>query len=174
MRIKFISVFALCCAVFLVAAPVYAGNDGHGNKGKSHKSGKSSSSHGKSKNEDHDNHGEHGHEGGGEAGLLGLISSSDRDIIKHYLSDDYNKKCPPGLAKKHNGCTPPGQSKRYSVGGLLSDDIILGDIPGDLMGRLRPAPHGHRYVRVDNDVLLIAEGTKKVIDAITLFSAVGN
>lgn len=38
----------------------------------------------------------------------------------------------------------------------------------------QPVPRGYEYVRVDNDVLLIAEASKKVIDAVTLLSAVGN
>lgn len=36
---------------------------------------------------------------------------------------------------------------------------------------LPPPRHGHYYARVDNDVYLIAEGTKLIIDAFVLFDA---
>ncbi len=28
----------------------------------------------------------------------------------------YDRDCPPGLAKKHNGCMPPGHAKRFNRG----------------------------------------------------------
>ncbi|MBI2234821.1 MAG: RcnB family protein, partial [Micavibrio aeruginosavorus] len=42
----------------------------------------------------------------------------------------------------------------------------------DLLDLLGPPPRGHQYVQVDKDVLLIGEASKKVIDAVTLLSAV--
>ncbi|MFY9287960.1 MAG: RcnB family protein [Alphaproteobacteria bacterium] len=103
------------------------------------------------------------------------IGSTDRKIIRQYIVDDYRSNCPPGLAKKHNGCMPPGQAKkRYHVGHVLPQDVVWEPIPQPLLVKLRPAPVGYRYVRVDTDVLLIAEASHKVIDAITLLSAVGN
>lgn len=38
---------------------------------------------------------------------------------------------------------------------------------------LPPPRRGHFYARVDNDVFLVAEGTKRIIDAFVLFDAVG-
>lgn len=38
---------------------------------------------------------------------------------------------------------------------------------------LPPPPYGHFYARVDRDVFLVAEGTKRIIDAFVLFDAVG-
>ena len=37
----------------------------------------------------------------------------DRDYSQNYR---YNRNCPPGLAKKHNGCMAPGQAKKYARG----------------------------------------------------------
>ena len=75
-------------------------------------------------------------------------------------------KCPPGLAKKANGCLPPGQSKHWSMGQPLPHDLVLYPIPIALQRRLGPPPPGHQFVRVANDILLIAIGTSMVIDAI--------
>ena len=36
---------------------------------------------------------------------------------QNYGYDDHRGNCPPGLAKKHNGCLPPGQyKKRFAQG----------------------------------------------------------
>lgn len=40
-----------------------------------------------------------------------LIGADDREIIRDYLREDSRRFCPPGLAKKHNGCLPPGQPR---------------------------------------------------------------
>ena len=74
--------------------------------------------------------------------------------------------CPPGLAKKHNGCMPPGQAKKWRIGSPLPRDVIYDDLPPRLVVQLGVPPAGHRYVRVAADILLIAIGTGMVIDAI--------
>jgi hypothetical protein len=33
--------------------------------------------------------------------------------------------CPPGLAKKNNGCQPPGQARKWQVGRPLPGDVIF-------------------------------------------------
>ncbi|MBI1216042.1 MAG: hypothetical protein GC185_09525 [Alphaproteobacteria bacterium] len=102
------------------------------------------------------------------------IGTEDRNVIRTYLRDNYRAKCPPGLARKHNGCLPPGIAKKYGIGRPLPEGVEYRELPGDLLRELHHAPHGYRYVRVDKDVLLISEATKKVVDAVTLLSAVGN
>lgn len=103
-----------------------------------------------------------------------VIDNRDRVIIRDYVAQDYRRHCPPGLAKKHNGCMPPGQAKKYRVGYALPPDVVYYPVPRDLLVELQPVPAGYQYVRVDKDVLLISEASHKVIDAITLLSAVGN
>ena len=75
-------------------------------------------------------------------------------------------KCPPGLAKKGNGCMPPGQAKKWAMGRPLPRDVAYHDLPRDLLIRLPAPPVGHRYVQVAGDVLLIAVGSSMVVDAI--------
>lgn len=107
------------------------------------------------------------------------ISYNDRQTIRQYLdsltrqpSAPSAQHCPPGLAKKNNGCLPPGIAKKYALGQPLPPGLAK-PLPDALRGRLsRPRP-GYDYVMVDNDVLLIAEAGKMVIDAVTLLSAVG-
>lgn len=101
------------------------------------------------------------------------IGDDDRLVIQKYLGDDHRRACPPGLAKKHNGCLPPGLAKKYKVGKSLPDDLRWELVSDDLARLLKKPPAGYQYVQVDKDILLIGEATKKVIDAVTLISAVG-
>lgn len=91
-----------------------------------------------------------------------------RVVIRDYHGEDYRRGfCPPGLAKKNNGCMPPGQAKKWHVGRPLARDVIYYDLPPQLVVQIGAPPPGHRYVRVAADILLIAVGTGMVIDAIS-------
>jgi Ni/Co efflux regulator RcnB len=93
------------------------------------------------------------------------------DDTRRILGDYYGQqahagKCPPGLAKKNNGCLPPGQAKKWAKGRPLPADLRYYDLPRDLLMRLPPPPPRHRYVQVAGDVLMIAVGTSMVVDAV--------
>ncbi len=75
-------------------------------------------------------------------------------------------RCPPGLARKHNGCQPPGQARAYALGQPLPPAVIYHDVPASVSVQIGLPPAGYRYVRVAADILLIAVGTGMVIDAI--------
>lgn len=95
------------------------------------------------------------------------FGDADRVVIRDYYAERYSRgHCPPGLAKKHNGCMPPGQAKKWHKGRSLPRDVIYHDLPPSVLIKLRLPPSGHKYVRVAADILLIAIGTGMVIDAI--------
>lgn len=95
------------------------------------------------------------------------FSSNQRVVIHDYYQGQYHAgHCPPGLAKKNNGCLPPGQAKKWRKGYPLPRDVIYYDLPPIIIGRLDPPPQGYKYVRVAADILMIAIGTGMVIDAI--------
>lgn len=98
-------------------------------------------------------------------------SGQDVQILRDYVIGHYSRNCPPGLAKKNPPCVPPGQAKKYGAGAILPEGAFV-PVPGDIVARLAPPPRHARYVRVDRDVYLITEGTRKVLEAIELFSAV--
>ena len=75
--------------------------------------------------------------------------------------------CPPGLAKKRNGCMPPGQAKKWRMGRALPAGVVVYDLPPALVVKIGLPPAGHKYVRVASDILLIAVGTRMVVDAIS-------
>ncbi len=161
---KFISSISLAL-VFLYSGTVAADNDDNGNRGghghkykieynDGHHDGK------KHKKKKHKKHAESVYFG-----------DTDKIVIREYLARQYSN-CPPGLAKKHNGCLPPGIAKKHYVIGQPFGGTWQ-ELPYELQGSLHEVPIGYRYVMVDKDVLLISEASKKVIDAVTLLSAVG-
>jgi hypothetical protein len=96
------------------------------------------------------------------------FSVGEREAAHGWFVESYGRgNCPPGLAKKHNGCLPPGQAKkRYAVGRPLASDVRWSPPPPSLSARLGPAPHGYLYVTLDGDLLKLAVGTMLVVDAI--------
>ncbi|RZL05866.1 MAG: hypothetical protein EOP40_18990, partial [Rubrivivax sp.] len=84
----------------------------------------------------------------------------------YYVEQFRSGRCPPGLAKKNNGCLPPGQAKKYAIGQPLPAGVVYYAVPAPVMVQLGTPPAGHKYVRVATDILLIAIGTGMVIDAI--------
>ena len=95
------------------------------------------------------------------------FTEQHRVVIREYYAEQYRgKRCPPGLAKKNNGCLPPGQAKKWFVGRPIPRDVVYYEVPQPVVIRLGPPPSGQRYVRVASDILLIAIGTGIVLDAI--------
>jgi hypothetical protein len=97
-----------------------------------------------------------------------VFSSNQREAARLYFLEEHGRgNCPPGLAKKQNGCLPPGQAKkRYVVGHSLPHGIVVGTLPVGLSVRIGPVPPGYRYGMLDGDLVKIAVGTMLVVDAI--------
>ncbi|MGZ8154581.1 MAG: RcnB family protein [Burkholderiales bacterium] len=95
------------------------------------------------------------------------LSERHHVIVRAYYDEEFRRgKCPRGLAKKNNGCMPPGQAKYWHVGQTLPRRTVYYEVPPALIVQLpRPSP-GHQYVRVATDILLIAVGSGMVVDAV--------
>ena len=90
-----------------------------------------------------------------------------RAVVRAYYQDSFRHgNCPPGLAKKHNGCMPPGQARKWQMGRPLPRDVVYYDLPPRVVVSLGVPPAGYKYVRVASDILMIAVGTGIVVDAI--------
>ena len=119
----------------------------------------------------HEKHGKHDDDdrehGRREAHMGRYFDDHDRQAVRvYYVEQGRSGRCPPGLAKKHNGCMPPGQAKTYYVGQPLPATVVYYPVPQPMLVQLPPAPPQHKYVRVAGDILLIAVGTSMVVDAI--------
>lgn len=103
----------------------------------------------------------------GAPGVTITISPRDQVVIRQYFGRQFaGGHCPPGLAKKNNGCLPPGQAKKWAQGRPLPGGLPYYALPRDLLRQLTAPPAGYDYVRVANDVLLIAIGSRMVLDAV--------
>ena len=131
------------CALGLGAAPAFAEKpEWAGEKGKGHNKNKQKEVH------------------------KAYFNESHRGYVTSYYREEYRGgHCPPGLAKKHNGCLPPGQAKKqWQLGQPLPTSVVIYEVPPALVVKLGPPPAGHKYVRVAADILLIAVGTRMVVD----------
>jgi Ni/Co efflux regulator RcnB len=88
------------------------------------------------------------------------------EVQTYYGKQSAAGHCPPGLAKKNNGCLPPGQAKKWAMGQALPRDVVFYPVPNAVVVKIGLPPKGYKYVRVASDVLLIAIGSMIVIDAI--------
>ena len=90
------------------------------------------------------------------------------DAVRTYYDNEQSRsgRCPPGLAKKHNGCMPPGQARKWQMGQPLPRNVTYYQVPRPLVIQIGEPPSGYRYVRVSSDILLMAIGTRMIVDAI--------
>jgi Ni/Co efflux regulator RcnB len=103
-----------------------------------------------------------------QAHVAVVFDDTQRGAVRTYFADTYGRgNCPPGLAKKNNGCLPPGQAKkRYAVGQRLPSAVVVVDLPPALARKIGAPPAGDRFGIVDGDLVKLAVGTMLVVDAI--------
>lgn len=150
---------AFAASPALADKPSWAGGGNGGGHGGGHGGGK------------HGRGGDQGYEerrgGDTHVSIDFRFDDGNRRIVQDYYGAQFSSgKCPPGLAKKNNGCMPPGQAKKWAMGRALPGDVVRYPLPRELLIRLPAPPVGHEYVRVASDILLIATGTGMVLDAI--------
>ena len=106
--------------------------------------------------------------GNGTLARMLLSTDSQRQAARTYYVQQYGdgRRCPPGLAKKNNGCMPPGQVT-YVVGQPLPRTVTVYQVPQPVIVQLPLAPPGYRYVRIGNDLVLISPQSQVVVDVIT-------
>lgn len=146
-------------SIFCVSIPVSAEKGGSDHKTDQHR-------HQKKKNWNKGKNYQH-YQSRNIQALPGNFDSRQRAVIHDYYGPRFQSgRCPPGLAKKYNGCTPPGQARKWGVGRPLPRNVVFYDLPPHLIRQLGMPGPGYRYVRVAADILLIAVGSGMVIDAI--------
>ena len=166
-----------CTALLIASGSAYAekpekGNGNHGkNKEQSEQRGQKENrkggGHEKGGGKDKGKRSEVSDSGQGGVSVSFNFGGAETRIVRDYYGGQVAKgKCPPGLAKKGNGCQPPGQAKQWQKGRALGSDVRYYDIPNELRIRLPAPPLNHKYVQLGTDLLLIAVGTAIVVDAI--------
>ncbi|MBI5860921.1 MAG: hypothetical protein HZB64_01865 [Rhodocyclales bacterium] len=168
---KSASILTLVLAGIFSTSPAYADKPDWAGGGKQGKREHREDRNSRERDHDRDNH-EHEHDRDSRRGHSGItinayFNDHQREAAHAYYGKQFQRgRCPPGLAKKHNGCMPPGQAKKWAVGRPLPRGVIYYDVPPAVVIQLGRPPSGYRYVRVASDILLIAVGTSMVVDAI--------
>ena len=96
------------------------------------------------------------------------FSDHHREAARSYYRERYSngRNCPPGLAKKHNGCLPPGQAKKWAVGQPIPRGVTVYSVPQPVIVQLPPPPYGYRYARLGNDIVLVQSQNNLIVDII--------
>ena len=164
MRPVSIAFIAILCAA--LASPVSADNDK--NKGNSHGNA------GGPKADKHDNDQGRGNNGPSFDQRAAVpvvvpfqqvvVVDRDRTLVRTYYHNEYVAgRCPPGLAKKNNGCLPPGQAKKaWIIGQPLPSEVVYHPIQRDLWSQLTPPPYGYEYAQVNDDIVLMSPATRVI------------
>ena len=116
----------------------------------------------------HENKHEEKHEQHQKVRPGAYFNDQHRVVVHQYYSEHYggHKKCPPGLAKKNNGCTPPGHVHNWAVGQPVPVGVPIYSVPQPVLVQLPPAPYGYRYGRVGGDIVLMYRKNNMVVDII--------
>lgn len=147
--------------------PEWAGRGGDNGGEQSHKNKKNKHGSDDDRYEDEDRGDRRESRGGVEITIGGYFGETQRaETHEYYRERSRRGHCPPGLAKKNNGCMPPGQAKIWTIGNSLPQEVVYKPIDPAIRIKLGMPPEGHKFVRVASDILLIAVGTGMVIDAI--------
>jgi len=96
------------------------------------------------------------------------FNDQQRTVVREYYVQNYSngKKCPPGLAKKNNGCMPPGQTRNWTVGQPVPRGVTIYSVPQPVIAQLPPAPYGYRYARIGGDIVLVQQQNNLIVDII--------
>lgn len=178
MNIKFSlshRVIALAIASAFIAAPGFAQGQGHGGGKDKHeeKAEKKAQKHAE-KAEKHADKAERKAEKRAEKRHRedikhgAYFNDQHRTYVREYYTQQYGnaRRCPPGLAKKNNGCMPPGQAKKWAVGQPIPAGVTVYSVPQPVIVHLPPAPYGYRYVRLGGDIVLVQTQTNLIVDII--------
>ena len=97
------------------------------------------------KDKDKGGKGKHGQGRGGPAVVVQpvrvVVPDQDRAIVYQYYRSEFSAgRCPPGLAKKGNGCLPPGQARQppplWVIGQPLPPAIVYERVPPTVVQRV--------------------------------------
>jgi Ni/Co efflux regulator RcnB len=96
------------------------------------------------------------------------FNDQQRTFAREYYTTTYRdgKRCPPGLAKKNNGCLPPGQVRNWVVGQPVPSNVVVYSVAQPVIRMLPPAPYGYRYARIGGDIVLVQQQNNIIVDII--------
>ena len=93
-----------------------------------------------------------------------VVPERDRNAAYTYYREEVAAgRCPAGLVKKNNACGAPAPAKQaWKLDQPLPEGVTGEALPPALIAKLSPSPAGYQYLRVDNDILIVGLGTRRV------------
>jgi len=157
-------IVALAIASAFIAAPSFAQGQGHGH-GKD-KQEEKAEKHAEKQREKAEKHAAKRQREEIKHGAY--FNDEHRTYVRQYYAQHYGdgRRCPPGLAKKNNGCMPPGQARKWQVGQPVPRGVVVYSVPQPVLVHLPPPPYGYRYARIGGDIVLIQVQTNLIVDVI--------
>jgi Ni/Co efflux regulator RcnB len=149
---------ALAIASLFIAGPAFAkdhDNEGHGNAKHAQKQQEKAEKHAAKREREEIKQG-------------AFFNDQHRTFAREYYGQHYGhgRNCPPGLAKKNNGCLPPGQARKWDVGQPIPRGVTVYSVPQPVLVHLPPAPYGYRYARLGGDIVLVQQQNNLIVDII--------
>lgn len=111
----------------------------------------------------------------GKKGVLGsqqahskYFKDEHKAAISEYYEEQFRSthRCPQGLTRSYDGCMPPDKTRKWKIGQPLPRNAVTYDLPPEIVTRIGQPPSGHRYTRVDSDILLITTDASLIVDII--------
>jgi Ni/Co efflux regulator RcnB len=96
------------------------------------------------------------------------FNDQHRSHARQYYAQHYGhgRNCPPGLARKDNGCMPVGHARNWNVGQPIPRGVTVYSVPQPVLVQLPPPPYGYRYARLGGDIVLVQQQNNLIVDII--------
>ena len=98
----------------------------------------------------------------GEGAYFG---DANRAAVQKYYAALAGRKCPAGSASADN-CLPSDPKLPWRIGQALPAGAVVQPVPKGIRQSLPKLPPGLKYVAVGSDILLVANGSRMVVDGI--------
>lgn len=98
------------------------------------------------------------------------ISTTQRQQALAWVAQHHGRgqPCLRTLARQDGACVRPEDAPSWRIGEALPPEVELAKPPKGLLETLPEAPPGNRYAMVGGDVLLVADASRMVVDAVVL------
>jgi len=94
------------------------------------------------------------------------FNDANRQAVRKYYGALAARQCPTGAASPGHGCPPAPAKQPWRIGQPLPATAVVQPVPQAIRQSLPKVPPGLRYVQVAGDILLVANGSKMVVDGI--------
>jgi Ni/Co efflux regulator RcnB len=93
------------------------------------------------------------------------FDDANRQAVRKYYAA-LARHCPTGTATPVHGCLPAQAKQPWRIGQALPATAVVQPVPKAIRQSLPKVPPGLSYVQVAGDILLVANGSKMVVDGI--------